>query len=86
MRRFFSLTILSAVLLSSCIESETEPQIKGSIYEAGEKLVYLLDLSKKGSKPDSVQLSVNGDFQFFMDVEEPKDLLLYFDQENYLRL
>ena len=63
------------LLVSSCIGGETEPQIKGSIYEGGEKIVYLLDLSKKGSKPDSVQLSVNGDFQFFVDIEEPKDLL-----------
>jgi peroxiredoxin len=87
MRTFFSISILSTMLLvSSCIGGETEPQIKGSIYEGWEKIVYLLDLSKKGSKPDSVQLSVNGDFQFFVDIEEPKDLLLYFDQENYLRL
>ena len=78
--------VLLATLTYSCQEEEQKPIIKGSIYEGSNKTLFLLDLSQKGAKPDSTTLSVNGDFEFYMNILEPKDLLLYFNQENYIRL
>ena len=83
--RILILSIIIAFAYS-CREQEIKPQIKGSIYEGSNKIIFLLDLTQKGAKPDSTTLSVNGDFEFYMEINEPKDLLLYFDQENYIRL
>ncbi|MDD2564685.1 MAG: TlpA disulfide reductase family protein [Salinivirgaceae bacterium] len=85
---FTRILILSIIIAFaySCKEQVVKPQIKGSIYEGSNKIIFLLDLTQKGVKPDSTTLSVNGDFEFFMEIDEPKDLLLYFDQENYIRL
>jgi peroxiredoxin len=87
MRRYFIAALPLFVLsIISCQEKVVEPQIKGSIYEGSSKTIFLLDLSTKGATPDSAALTINGDFEFLVEITEPKDYLLYFDQENYLRL
>ncbi|HON19542.1 MAG TPA: TlpA disulfide reductase family protein, partial [Salinivirgaceae bacterium] len=76
----------ATIIVSSCQHKEEVPTIKGTIYEGVGKSVYLRDLTVKGEKIDSTVLTLDGNFEFYITIDEPKDLLLYFDSENYLRL
>ncbi len=78
--------IIVSLIFISCQEVDKRSKIEGSIYEGSNKSIFLLDLSIKGALPDSATLSVNGDFEFLVCVNDPKDMLLYFNQENYIRL
>jgi len=86
MRIFFLLSLFSLLSIYSCKEKDTLSDIKGSIYEGNNKVIYLLDLTKKGAVPDSTILNFNGDFDFNLEITEPKDVILYFDISNHIRL
>ena len=86
MKKNAYLLIISVLYFASCVENRVEPVIKGSIYEGTNKVIYLLDLTQKNAVPDSTTLNINGDFDFNFDVTEPKDIVLYFDPENHIRL
>ncbi len=73
-------------MLHACSEKTETPVIKGVIEDGMGKTVYLRDMTIKGEKLDSTVLTLNGNFEFFINIDEPKDFLLYIDPENYLRL
>lgn len=87
MRHFFRLITLIAIsTISSCSEQTNKSLIKGTILGGGNKTIFLTDLTKHGSPTDSIMLDLNGNFRFYVDNNEPKDLLLYFNRKNYIRL
>lgn len=81
-----SLCLITLVFYSCTENKKPETHIIGSIYEGSNKTVFLLDLSKKDALPDSVILNINGDFDFNLDISEPKDIIIYFNKDNYIRL
>lgn len=60
--------------------------INGSIEGAAGKYVKIIDMTKPGFQPDSIQLDMGGKFTFTQQTSEPKDFIFYFSQPDYIRL
>lgn len=84
--RIFTLLLIAIVTLSACKKEEQHTTLQGSIYDAGNKTIYLINLLEKKTQPDSSAINANGDFKFTLNVEQPADYVLYLDQQNFIRL
>lgn len=73
-------------ILLGCEKEKQQTTLEGSIYDAGAKNIYLVNLLEKKSHPDSSAINANGDFKFNLNIVQPADYVLYLDQQNYIRL
>jgi thiol-disulfide isomerase/thioredoxin len=72
-------------LFSSC-EKQPTLVIKGVIQEGEGKYLKYIDMAQPGLAPDSIQLDADGKFNFTQISLEPKDLVFYFDDKEYIRI
>lgn len=61
-------------------------KINGKIKNGADKKIYLIDLASVKQAPDSTIIDKNNEFQFTVNSTEPKDMILYFSMNNYIRL
>ncbi|MCQ2374585.1 MAG: AhpC/TSA family protein [Salinivirgaceae bacterium] len=81
--------ITMAFACSACSDSVTVPDkisVSGTISGAQGKYLKVIDMTKMGFAPDSIQLDANGSFAFELQTSEPKDYVLYINTDNCLRI
>ncbi|RLD57238.1 MAG: hypothetical protein DRJ01_14120, partial [Bacteroidetes bacterium] len=84
MRKIFYLFIILFAAYS-CTNADSF-EINGKINDGANKKIYLIDLSSVKQTPDSTIIDKNNEFQFTVSSTEPKDMILYFSMNNYIRL
>lgn len=84
--RFIALFAFAILLLGACKKETKGPEIQGTIYDANNETIYLMNLLEKNAQPDSVAINANGDFTFDVEIDQPTDYVLYLDQQNFIRL
>ncbi len=84
--RITILFALAITLFAACNKKSEKPEIQGTIYDAHNETIYLMNLLEKNAKPDSTAINANGDFVFDVDIDQPTDYVLYLDQQNFIRL
>jgi len=72
--------------MAGCKKEKQQTTLEGSIYDAGTRNIYIVNLLEKKSQPDSSAINANGDFKFELNIDQPADYVLYLDQQNYIRL
>lgn len=83
--QFFVAAALIA-LYSGCQPKAEQFTINGTINGAAGHYIKIMDMSSPGFPVDSVQIDLNGGFTFSQQASQPKDLILYFTQPDYIRL
>ena len=73
-------------IMAGCKKEKQQTTLEGSIYDAGTRNIYIVNLLEKKSQPDSSAINANGDFKFELNIDQPADYVLYLDQQNYIRL
>lgn len=84
MRKFLYLIIILFAAYS-CTNADSF-EINGEIENGASKKIYLIDLASVNQTADSTVIDENNEFQFTVNSTEPKDMILYFSMNNYIRL
>ncbi|MBE9469511.1 MAG: AhpC/TSA family protein [Bacteroidetes bacterium] len=84
MKKFLYLFIMLFVAYS-CTNADSF-EITGKIENGANKKIHLIDLASVNQTPDSTNIDKNNEFLFAVNSTEPKDLILYFSMNNYIRL
>lgn len=89
-KRFLYISMV-AVLLSACNNTTKEEQqhqisVSGAITGANGKYLKIIDMTKDGFTPDSIQINDTGMFSFTIKSNEPKDFVLYIEPESNIRI
>lgn len=82
------ISVLSACLAAcnSSREPEHQLSVSGTIDGATGKYLKIIDMTKSGFLPDSIQIGDSGRFAFSQKCAEPKDFVLYIEPENNIRV
>lgn len=70
----------------SAQEPEHQLSVSGTIDGASGKYLKIIDMTKPGFLPDSIQIGDSGRFAFSQKSAEPKDFVLYIEPENNIRV
>lgn len=82
------ISVLSACFAAcnSSHEPEHQLSVSGIIDGATGKYLKIIDMTKSGFLPDSIQIGDSGRFAFSQKCAEPKDFVLYIEPENNIRV
>ena len=83
---FISAFVASLVACNSSHEPEHQLSVSGTIDGAAGKYLKIIDMTKPGFQPDSIQIGDSGKFAFSQKSAEPKDFVLYIEPDNNIRL
>ncbi|MBR6082361.1 MAG: DUF4369 domain-containing protein, partial [Salinivirgaceae bacterium] len=83
---FISAFVASLAACNSSHESEHQLSVSGTIDGATGKYLKIIDMTKPGFLPDSIQIGDSGRFAFSQKSAEPKDFVLYIEPENNIRV
>ena len=89
MRKHFLYISALAACLAAC-HSSHEPEhhlsVAGIIQGADGKYLKIIDMTRPGFQPDSIQIGDSGRFAFSQKCAEPKDFVLYIEPDDNIRL
>ncbi|PKP09978.1 MAG: hypothetical protein CVU09_08720 [Bacteroidetes bacterium HGW-Bacteroidetes-4] len=74
------------VLGSACQPAADQFTINGTIKGAAGDYIKIMDMSSPGFPVDSVPIDLNHGFSYSQQTSQPKDLILYLRQPDYIRL
>lgn len=83
---FISAFVASLAACNSSHEPEHQLSVSGTIDGAAGKYLKIIDMTKPGFQPDSIQIGDSGKFAFSQKSAEPKDFVLYIEPDNNIRL
>lgn len=83
---FISTFVASLAACNSSHEPEHQLSVSGTIDGAAGKYLKIIDMTKPGFQPDSIQIGDSGRFAFNQKSSEPKDFVLYIEPENNIRV
>lgn len=73
-------------LFSGCQPATEQFAINGTIHGATGEYIKIMDMSAPGFPVDSVPIDLKGEFSYSQHASQPKDLILYVKQPDYIRL
>jgi len=74
------------LIISGCKPDVIKYTVNGSIIGAAGKYVKIIDMTRPGLAPDSIQLDMGGQFTFEKVSSQPGDYILYFKNTDYIRV
>ena len=86
MNRILLSIILALFVFTSCKDEPVKYTINGSISGASNKYIKVIDMTKPGLQPDSIQLDVMGKFSFTKETTQPGDYIFFFKNSDYFRV
>lgn len=86
MRNFFLKIITITIVFSACKPEVVKYSINFDINGGAGKYLKILDMTKPGLTPDSVELDMGGKYNFERVTHEPGDYIIYFNSIDYIRI
>ncbi len=78
--------ILILIVLSGCKPDVVKYTINGSVKGAAGKYIKIIDMTKPGLAPDSIELDMGEKFTFEKQTTQPGDYIFYFKNTDYIRI
>lgn len=83
---YIALALCFAACNSGKNNADHQLSVSGTIDGAAGKYLKIIDMTKPGFLPDSIQIGDSGRFAFNQKSSEPKDFVLYIEPENNIRV
>ncbi len=83
---YIALALCFAACNSGKNDADHQLSVSGTIDGAAGKCLKIIDMTKPGFLPDSIQIGDSGRFAFSLKSSEPKDFVLYIEPENNIRV
>ena len=83
---YIALALCFAACNSGKNDADHQLSVSGTIDGAAGKYLKIIDMTKPGFLPDSIQIGDSGRFAFSLKSSEPKDFVLYIEPENNIRV
>lgn len=83
---YIALALCFAACNSGKNDADHQLSVSGTIDGAAGKYLKIIDMTKPGFLPDSIQIGDSGRFAFNQKSSEPKDFVLYIEPENNIRV
>ena len=86
MNRIFLGIAFILLFFTSCKDEPIKYTINGDISGASNMYIKVIDMTKPGLQPDSLQLDVMGRFSFKKQSNQPGDYIFFFKKADYFRV
>jgi len=84
-KNFLGISLI-LLFISGCKPDIIKYTINGSIEGAAGKYIKIIDMTRPGLAPDSIQLDMGGKFTFEKVTSQPGDYIFYFKNSDYIRV